>query len=167
MVGVVDLDAPHRNRRDWCYGDDEPAANAGVRTRQSLSPQLPLEPEYGQLCGFEPHPVAGAAVDATKGCAVLSQARCEPQTCDQFQNAERELFAGGDVLGMPEVVDVAVGVHQPLQQREPLLNGCGQVWLGYVLASEHTQSAQLRLEREGPVRIPPDAPSGQIGQGCR
>ena len=88
--------------------------------------ELAGEAEHGDA-RRELHLVGDTVLDATERHRLLPLDRPEPEARRQLDDGVRQALADAHELAPAELVDVAVGVHQPLQQRQPLVLGRAQV----------------------------------------
>src|SRR5918999_1810012 len=149
---VGHLDAANRDARDAAHVHDRAIE---VEAPALLLPrELARQPE-DRLVRRESDVVLQSAVLAVEGRRLNGHNRLEPQARHELAVLLRERPADGRQLAATPPVDVAVGVHQPLEQSLPLGDRRLQVvgWDGLVAEDPHrAEAAVQRVVRGEPAR---------------
>ena len=121
-----------------------------VSPRHLLTAQLPAQAEHRPV-GREGDPVPRPAVSPVQAGAILPEHRLEAEADDQLERVLDQPTIRAGQLAAPDLVAVAVAVHQPMEEGEPLTNRRPHEALRDVLATVHTEVSEPA--RKGSVAL--------------
>ena len=133
------LNAADRNARDVADVGDRPEAVESAR--RLLPGDLPRQPEDRSVRG-ELHLVIRSAIDAVQLRSLLRERRPEAEARHQLLRRFGERLADRREIATTVDVDVAVSIHESLQQGQPLIDRRSEVMLRDVLVAQQTHRAQ-------------------------
>ena len=156
-----DLDAADCDRGDRADRDDGP--EPGLPTLAHEATQLALQPEDRQV-GRELHLIGRAAVDAVEHGRLLALGRAQAQAGSDLEDRVGQVRQRADELAPPDLIDVAVAVHESLQQGQTLFDTALEVLQRYMLVAQDPELTQRSLQRVPggpPSTVVPDPVGGR------